>query len=157
MPTAVINCSWGAIETSPGALTILRNFFEVISQYLPVVVSAGNANLDLTKITRVPAICANTITVGSCDRQGKKSQFSNFGPCVDILAPGEKLESGPQNTLIDGTSFSAPLVSGIIACMISDIKRRKQPGLTAANIKTKLLANADQKDGNRILTARFTQ
>ncbi|TAQ83675.1 hypothetical protein B7494_g8002 [Chlorociboria aeruginascens] len=157
---AVINCSWVTYEKpdKKGALSILKDFFEKISEFIPVVVASGNEGLDIDKLVCIPATCSGTITVGSCDYNGYESKFSNCGNCVDILAPGEQIETGSKKIEFkDGTSLASPLVAGVIACMISEAKRKNEPGLTAAKIKKKLLANADIKGGIKYVTARFTK
>ena len=52
--------------------------------------------------------------------------YSNFGPCVDILAPGEAIKSAyvgsPVATaLLSGTSMSAPHIAGVVARYLSQV------------------------------------
>jgi len=57
---------------------------------------------------------SNRLWVGSHDRFGDKSDFSNTGNCVEVFAPGESIVShlpGPWLLPRDGTSFAAPLVT----------------------------------------------
>jgi subtilisin family serine protease len=73
-----------------------------------VVVSAGNSGED--SIYYSPASEPSAITVGAIDCTDNKAWWSNFGPIVDIFAPGVNITSSwpgcPScvNT-IDGTSM----------------------------------------------------
>ena len=67
--------------------------------------------------------------VGATDQEGKRSDFSNYGKLVDVIAPGSSIMStvdlgttvstGAGYTEYDGTSMAAPQVAGIIALMKS--------------------------------------
>jgi subtilisin family serine protease len=53
------------------------------------------------------------VLVGSYDNSGVRSSFTNYGDCVDVYAPGERvIVTLPGDWLfpLDGTSFAAPLV-----------------------------------------------
>lgn len=54
-------------------------------QGVTVVVAAGNEFQDACNVS--PASATDAITVGSTDIDDKFSYFSNYGKCVDILAP----------------------------------------------------------------------
>ncbi|HYO00926.1 MAG TPA: type VII secretion-associated serine protease mycosin [Mycobacterium sp.] len=87
------------------------------------------------------------LTVGSVDRAGRASAFTLAGPWVDVAAPGEAVVSlGPDGDgLIDsvpgasepepisGTSYSAPVVTGIAALV-----RSLSPGLTARQVMRRI-------------------
>ena len=53
-----------------------------------VVVAAGNEADDACNYS--PSSAAAAITVGSTTSADEASDFTNFGSCVDIFAPGEQ-------------------------------------------------------------------
>ena len=87
------------------------------------------------------------LTVGSVDPQGAPSRFTLAGPWVDVAAPGEAVVSldadgeGLVDTLpafgssmpIVGTSYAAPVVSGIAALV-----RARSPHLTARQVMQRI-------------------
>lgn len=80
------------------------------------VVSAGNQARDAS--ATIPAACPDAIAVGSTGKDGKKTPFSNYGPTVAVYAPGVDIYTtakGGGYGSFSGTSFSAPLVSGLVA------------------------------------------
>ena len=71
-------------------VSILRSphiclFHTVSMQGVTVVVIAGNEYQDACNFS--PASATGAITVGSTDKNDTFSNFSNYGKCVDILAP----------------------------------------------------------------------
>eukprot|EP01134_Creolimax_fragrantissima_P002820 CFRG2820T1 len=82
-----------------------------------VVTAAGNsASLACNES---PASAVASISVGSSGRSDIISSFSNFGSCVDIIAPGEDILSasytGTGALVKSGTSQACPLVAGLAA------------------------------------------
>jgi len=55
------------------------------------VVAAGNNNGDACQ--KSPASTLEAITVGSTDIDDGRSSFSNYGPCMDIFAPGRDIKA----------------------------------------------------------------
>jgi hypothetical protein len=126
-----------------------------------MTVAAGNdrrsGNGD-TDVTSYYPICYDQgdstnwlIGATSADGDDKLSEFANYGTCVDILAPGEKIYSIERTATENGasvfsgpwrgTSFSAPLVAGAAALVKST-----RPEWTARDIISVLLATADVTD-----------
>lgn len=150
-PAKIINMSLGG-GGSCGEI-YQAAFSEAIAAGAIIVKSAGNANGDVAE--NAPANCeGNFLRVGSTDRVGGKSSFSNFAAStvpITISAPGgtgtgdensEPDRSDQVLSLVDlgatrptgdgygfkaGTSMAAPHVAGILALMLS-----VNPSLTAA-------------------------
>lgn len=89
---------------------------------VPVVVSAGNQGRDACRTS--PASAAAAITVAAVDADWRRWHASNWGPCVDIFAPGVNILSAATSggadasTLRTGTSMAAPYVTGVLATYI---------------------------------------
>ncbi|UNI24544.1 hypothetical protein JDV02_010280 [Purpureocillium takamizusanense] len=77
-------------------------------------VAAGGDNSDASKYS--PASEPTVCTVGGTTRSDTRLSSSNYGPIVDIFAPGEGITStwlrGGTNT-ISGTSTSAAYITGL--------------------------------------------
>ena len=126
-----------------------------------VVVAAGNDASPVAGFS--PGGLADVITVAATDRKDRRAGFSNWGPLVDIAAPGVDVLSlrarntdllafmrgvtykrgqgivGPDRAYYraSGTSFAAPMVAGTLSLMLG-----LQPDLTAAEAKRMLLNSA---------------
>ncbi|KAG8705181.1 subtilisin-like serine protease, partial [Ceratobasidium sp. 395] len=86
--------------------TAIRNG---IAQGMHYTVAAGNSNVDAA--TTSPAGVAEAVTVGAVDYNNTKAWFSNYGPIVDVQAPGVDVLSAwigsPNATnIISGTSMA---------------------------------------------------
>ncbi|OGY50236.1 MAG: hypothetical protein A3J65_04365 [Candidatus Buchananbacteria bacterium RIFCSPHIGHO2_02_FULL_45_11b] len=89
------------------------------------------------------------IGVGSVGKDLKKSSFSNYGGCLDLVAPGESFFAAQfykpgvagfekyYNGYWAGTSLSAPLVSGVLATI-----KALRPNFNAGTIADFLLKSA---------------
>ncbi|MFW6111883.1 MAG: S8 family serine peptidase [Candidatus Bipolaricaulota bacterium] len=79
-------------------------------------------------------------TVGAIDKSYRVSDFSNYGPEVELVAPGEQVLSfKPGGKLANGsgTSFAAPHVAGSAALILS-----KNPELGLSELKQALRDSA---------------
>lgn len=133
---AVANMSLGA-ATSP---TVDAAVERLVAAGVTAAVAAGNANVDACATS--PARTPSAITVGAIDNTDTRAVYSNFGPCVDIFAPGTGItsswiDSDTATNTISGTSMATPHVAGVAALIVA-----ASPGITPANVAATMMANA---------------
>lgn len=111
----VINISLG----SNGDSTLVRSAIEYAREAgVVIVAAAGNQGLDHVAY---PAANDGVLAIGATDAVGNHVAFSNSGH-IDMAAPGFGVNAAWTDDMavnVDGTSFSAPIVAGAIAWIMS--------------------------------------
>ncbi|MBQ9714490.1 MAG: S8 family serine peptidase [Clostridia bacterium] len=149
----IINFSISGYGKSESILEAVRDYSGLF------VWSAGNQNIDIDGIIEEDGHfdLSNLISVGAIKENGERpnendwgydskglpqgSNFSSNGENVNIYAPGDRIYSTVLNNSYankSGTSMAAPHVTGVAALMLS-----VNPNLTAAELKSAILANSD--------------
>ncbi len=114
-----------------------------------VIAAAGNQGVDLDHQSNGKMLVpgglpySNIIAVASTDDRDRRASFSNYGAnTVDIAAPGSEILTLGLNggyVLVDGTSFSAPVVSGVAALLLA-----KDPGMGHQELLARLKDFTDE-------------
>jgi subtilisin family serine protease len=135
---AVANMSLGG-----GASTALDTAVtNSINDGVTYAIAAGNSNVDAC--TTSPARVPSAITVGATTITDARASFSNFGPCVDIFAPGNNITSSwntsdTATNTISGTSMATPHVAGVAALFLETNPSASPATVTAAIVNSSTL------------------
>ena len=128
-----------SVSVTGGYTQSVNDAIKALYKYgVPVVVAAGNYASDACRWS--PASAPNAITVAGSAEGDRLYSKTNYGPCIDIFAPGHNVQ-GANHECSDcyqfksGTSFAAPLVSGAVAIML-----QRQPRLTPDQILYQLIS-----------------
>ncbi|CAE6449548.1 hypothetical protein ACGC1H_005608 [Rhizoctonia solani] len=135
---SVISISIG----SPSDAAVDAAVARAVALGVHVVVAAGNSNRDAKDFS--PARVSTAITVGATNINDGRwvtsaSVGSNYGPLIDIYAPGQDITSAwiGSNTAtnrLTGTSMATPHVAGLVAYLLA-IEGRRTPANMMARIK----------------------
>jgi subtilisin family serine protease len=115
---SVINLSFGSPEPD---IALQNEIYSVFRRGSVVVAASGNSRDEGNPIN-FPANMSHVLTVAATDRLDHTAVFSSSSSGVDLAAPGVEIEAavpfgfnanGYQS--LNGTSFSAPIVSGATA------------------------------------------
>jgi len=142
----IINMSYGGPQFS-----VLERLavVDLISRNTLLVIAAGNVEMDNDRIPDYPSglNLPNIIAVAALDFDNNLTRWTQFGQTsVDIAAPGERemfgttaasQESPSRYSIIGGTSFSAPLVSGVVATLMM-----RYPDASIYDVKGAIMGSA---------------
>ncbi len=134
----VINASYGGVDYSQLEKNAIDSFPGIF------VAAAGNSgtNNDSSHFYPSDYTSLNIISVASTNQSDYISTFSDYGSTsVDLAAPGENIVSTNNlsaYSIGDGTSFSAPYVSGVSALLYE-----KNPNLSIEQMRYILLNSGD--------------
>lgn len=158
-PAAVVNLSeaWDA-GSCPAVMQRAIDRMHAVN--VPLVVAAGNAAKSANLAS--PANCPGAIVVGATSYRNQLTGYSNWGPMLDVVAPGGDAASPIWSTVntgtysigrpsygdLSGTSMAAPHVAGTIALM-----KERNPGLGVEAIRTTLRNTGTNVSGYRKVDA----
>lgn len=106
----VINLSLGNYAESEYLHDAIKYAY---SKDIVLVAAAGNDNIE---DLGYPASYPEVIGVAALNAYQQKAEFSNFGPNIDVAAPGVNIAStfpGEQYAALSGTSMASPHVAGL--------------------------------------------
>jgi cerevisin len=140
------------LRVKPSDIALDAAVQSAINEGLHIVVAAGNDGVEASTVS--PARVSDCLTVGAIDINDKRMRTTNYGPTIDMYAPGVNVLSAwighPWASAVQsGTSTAAPHVAGIAAYNLA-----KQGKLTPENLRT-LLREKREKTSSGDLAARL--
>lgn len=127
-----------------------------LSAGIATVISAGNDGY-LNEVG-APGCISTAFTVGSTDDDDTVSSFSNRGTLVDVMAPGNDIDSAiPDDDYgsMSGTSMAAPMVTGALAVLRSAAPTRSITDLMNDITSTGVPITYSIGGGNNTTTPRL--
>lgn len=110
-----------------GQTTFISRGAEIaFSRGMIVVNSAGNSGNNAWHYIGAPADASSVLSIGAVDALGVIASFSSYGPTADgrikpdVCAQGADvyiINSSGNIATSNGTSFSSPVLAGVIACL----------------------------------------
>jgi membrane-anchored mycosin MYCP len=167
------SCRPGNAAPDVGSLAVAAAVNYALRRDIVIVAAAGNVDSAGDCKTQnvpgkkpatvpVPAGLPGVLTVGAVDETGQPAAFSLAGPWVDVAAPGVDIIStdplpgsrgqinrfitGSGVSPVQGTSFAAPYVTGLVALI-----RARFPSLRAPQVIARVERTAEHPaaDGDR--------
>lgn len=117
-----------------------------------VAAAAGNSGINTDRFSVFP-VCADVggvnmvLGVGALDEEGMPANFSNYGRCVDVSAPGKDILSartGDRYGTMKGTSMASPFVAGVAGLYVS-----LKPGAAPAEVIGAITGNMTVFEGEK--------
>jgi hypothetical protein len=145
----VINLSAGG--SSDSAATVAAIDY-AISHGVIFVTITGN---DSAGTIQFPGRLPQCITVGATERDDTRASFSNYGPAIDLVAPGRDIYTVGKDGGLEywyGTSFAAPQVAAVAAIVAG-----LDPTITQQKMEKLLCATAQDGVGGASDTPGWDQ
>ncbi|HXY93696.1 MAG TPA: S8 family serine peptidase [Acidimicrobiia bacterium] len=158
---AVANMSIGADGSYPPLDSAVENS---IASGVNYVIAAGNElPTGVDSCNTVPADVPDALTVGATDITDARAAWSDYGPCVDLFAPGVNIVSDwngsdTDTEVVSGTSMSAPHVTGAVAAYLDANRCASTTDVANAivgNATNGVLSNVGAGSPNRLLDTSF--
>jgi subtilisin family serine protease len=139
----VVNISLRVRRTEPDVAMVDSLIGTLISRGFTVV--AGSGNDDEPACDYSPAHLPEVITVAASTRKDMRWGKSNYGPCVDLFAPGHQIVSASHSNLRgvrrdSGTSMAAALTTGVAARFLQE-----RPNASPDEVARYLLTSATKE------------
>ncbi len=147
---SIISMSFGNYDPYKyGAGSVENTIDEAVDQGILCVATAGN---DRINRLRYPAALDNVVAVGNSDQGDERYTSSNYGPWVEVAAPGASIVSTDNEGNLStgsGTSFSCPYVSGLAGLMMS-----LRPDLNVSEVRDILKYSGDKIEADGYIGLR---
>lgn len=142
----IINISGGEFSPTGTAHPILTDAVRNCDQSgVLIVAAAGNQGCDCLHI---PAALPAVLPVGAMDSAGHPLDFSNWGKeyrTRGVLAPGDRIIGavpGGSTRAESGTSYATPVVTGVVALLMSLHLNRSGTRLDSRRVRDAILQTA---------------
>ena len=135
-PAKIINLSFGGDQACTASYQAVID--ELAALGTLIVVAAGNGSGTQSRQLKRPADCRGVLTVGAVQRDGAKTAYSFVGSNTAVMAPGGHASANNTATMListsnagatstnahiygqkQGTSFAAPLATGVASLMLA--------------------------------------
>ncbi|MCD6132292.1 MAG: S8 family serine peptidase [Candidatus Hydrothermae bacterium] len=131
----VENFSWGSYYYSSSLNDAVQYVFN------SDVIMFGAAGNETTNVAIYPARYDHVVGVAATNYYDEKTFWSNYGPGVDVCAPGENIYStvpGGSFEQWDGTSMASPTAAGVAGLL-----RAYKPSLSVAEVESLIVWSCD--------------
>jgi thermitase len=141
----VVNSSFGKYAPNRAVELLVNVLSESATQVL-VVAAASNED---SMLRSYPAAYPGALGVAATGPADEKASYSNFGPWVQVAAPGGDQAGGEEITSTlpgggtgqkEGTSMAAPVVAGVAGLVLSYDQTR-----TVAALRSSIVNTADPR------------
>ncbi|MEZ4883101.1 MAG: S8 family serine peptidase [Chitinophagales bacterium] len=134
---------YSAEDLNGNTAVITRGADIAASKGMLVVVSAGNKGNKQWQYLTTPADADSVLTVGAVNKDEKYASFSSIGLEIDsnnkvkpnLMAQGQSAETVTVDGTIqnaNGTSFSSPIMAGLVTCLLQAHPRQNPQAIIAA-------------------------